>query len=55
MSEHQLNDPEVDAVGQQPAGAFVSEIVPSQIDALQLRTIPLGTLSARSRCDALSE
>jgi hypothetical protein len=33
--EHQLNDSDVNAVGEQPARTFVSEIVPPQVDALQ--------------------
>jgi hypothetical protein len=28
MAEHQLNDPDVDAIRVQPAGALVSEVVP---------------------------
>jgi hypothetical protein len=32
MAEHQLNDADVDAVRQQPAGTFVTEIVPMKVD-----------------------
>ena len=40
MSEHQLDDANVDAVGEQPAGAFVPQVVPPQVDALELLTVP---------------
>jgi hypothetical protein len=33
VSEHQLDDANVDAVGEQPAGALVSQVVPAQVDA----------------------
>ncbi len=45
VAEHQLDDPNVDAVRQEPARAFVSEVVPAEIDPLKLLTIPRGTLS----------
>ena len=40
MSQHQLDDSNVDAVGKQPAGAFVPQVVPAQIDSLKLFAIP---------------
>jgi hypothetical protein len=55
VAEHQLNDADVDTVGQQSAGAFVSEIVPAQVDPLQLLTIPLGTFPRWSWLDAMRE
>ncbi len=55
MAEHQLDDPDVDAIRQQPARAFVSEVVPAEIDPLQLLTIPRRTLPRRSRFDAVSQ
>ena len=39
LSEDQLNDSNVDPVGQRSAGAFVSQIVSMEIDLAQLRTI----------------
>jgi hypothetical protein len=54
VAEHQLNDADVDAVGMQPAGAFVPEVVPAEIDPLELFTIPGGTLPRRSRFDAVT-
>ena len=36
MSEHQLDDPNVAAVREQPAGAFVAQIVPVQVDLPEL-------------------
>ena len=55
VAEHQLNDADVDAVGMQPAGAFVPQVVPAEIDPLELLTIPGGTLSRRSRFDVVRE
>lgn len=40
MAEHELNDPDVDAVGKQPAGTFVPQVVPSEIDPLELSPFP---------------
>ena len=39
VSEHQLNDADVDGIGQRPAGALVPQIVPVQINLPQLVTI----------------
>jgi hypothetical protein len=36
VAEHQLDDPDVDAIGQEPARAFVSKVVPTEIDSLHL-------------------
>jgi hypothetical protein len=36
VSEHRLDDADIDAVGEQPAGALVSQIVPVQIELPQL-------------------
>jgi hypothetical protein len=33
VSEHQLDDANVDAVGKQAARALVGQVVPSQVDA----------------------
>ena len=41
MSEHQLNDPDVDTVREQPARAFVAQVVPAEIDPLKLLAVPL--------------
>lgn len=49
MTEHQLDDADVDAVGEEPAGALVSKIVPAQVDAAQLLAIPGHPFSARLR------
>jgi hypothetical protein len=46
VSEHQLDDTDVHAVGQQPAGAFVTQIVSVQIDLPELGAI---NTSARFR------
>ena len=46
MAEHELNDANVDAVGEQWAGAFVPQDVPSKIDLLELFTVPgVSTIS----------
>ena len=39
VAEHQLDRADVDAVGQQAAGAFVTQIVAMQIDLLELRPV----------------
>jgi hypothetical protein len=35
VSEHQLNDTDVDAVREQAARAFVPQVVPAEIDPLE--------------------
>ena len=55
VAEHQLDDADVDAIGQQPARAFVPEIVPAEIDSLELLPIPRRTFPRRSRLDAVSQ
>jgi hypothetical protein len=32
VPEHQLNDPDIDALREQAAGAFVAQVVPVQVD-----------------------
>jgi hypothetical protein len=49
VPEHQLNDTDVDTVRQQAARAFVTQVVPAQIDALELFSIPLRSLPSRLR------
>ena len=53
MAEHQLDDPDVDAVGQQAARAFVPQVVPAKIDPLELLAIPFGAFPRRPRFDAV--
>ena len=55
MTEHQLDDPDIDAVGQQPAGAFVPEVVPAEIDVPELLAIPGGAVPRRPRLDAVRQ
>jgi hypothetical protein len=55
VAEHQLDDADVDAVSQQSACTFVPEVVPSEIDPLELLTIPRGTCPGRSRLDAVRQ
>jgi hypothetical protein len=43
VSEHQLDRTDVDAVGQEPAGAFVAEVMPMQVDLPQLAPIDAST------------
>ena len=52
MPEHQLNDPDVDAIRQESTRAFMPEVVPMEIDPLELLAIPLGAFPRRSRHDA---
>ena len=55
MSEHQLNDADVDAVREQATGALVAQVVPAKIDLLELFAIPLRSLSSRLRIDPVRE
>ena len=55
MAKHQLDDPDVHAIRQEPARAFVSEVVPAEIDPLKLLTIPRSTFPRRSRLDAVGQ
>src|SRR6266516_1333897 len=55
MAEHQLNDPDVDAVRVQPAGPLVSEVVPPEVDALQLLPVPFLALLFGPWLDAVGE
>jgi hypothetical protein len=49
VAEHQLDDADVDAVREQPARAFVSQIVPAEIDPSELFTVPCGAFPTRGR------
>ena len=49
VTEHELNDADVDAVSEQPAGAFVPQVVPTEVDPLKLLAIPRDASAARLR------
>ena len=53
VAEHQLNDPNVDAISEQSARAFMPEVVPAEIDPLKLLAIPFGAFSAGLWLDAM--
>jgi hypothetical protein len=57
LPEHQLNDPDVDTVGQESTGPFVPKVMPAEIDPLELLTVPLRHLAhnlrIRGRCSAV--
>jgi hypothetical protein len=55
MAEHQLNDPDVHAVGQEATGTLVPEVMPSEIDAPQSLLVPLDTLLARLWLEAVGK
>jgi hypothetical protein len=55
VSEHQLNDADVDAVREQAARAFVPQVVPAEIDPFELFPIPLPSLPSRLWVDAVRE
>jgi hypothetical protein len=55
MPEHQLNDADVHAVGEQPTRALVAQLVPAKIDLLELFAIPLRSLPSGLRIDAVRE
>jgi hypothetical protein len=44
MPEHQLDDPDVHAVRQQPTGTLVTEVMPVQVDLPEF-----GAIDARTR------
>jgi len=35
VPEHQMDDADIDAIGQETAGAFVPQVVPAEIDVLR--------------------
>jgi hypothetical protein len=55
VAEHQLDDADVDAIRKQPACAFVPEVVPAEVDPLELLTIPRGAFPCWSRLDAVRQ
>jgi hypothetical protein len=45
VAEHdELNDPDVDAIREQVARALVTQVLPAEIDPLELFSIPLRSL-----------
>jgi hypothetical protein len=46
LSEHQLDDADVDTVGQEATGPFVPKIMPAEINPLELFAVLLRTCSA---------
>ena len=40
VAEHQLNDSDVHAIDQQPTGAFVTQIVPAEVDSPYVLLVP---------------
>ena len=52
VSEHQLNDPDVHAVREQPTRALVAQVVPAEVDLLELFAIPLRSLPSGLRLDS---
>ena len=40
VAEHQLDDADVDAAGEQSRGAFVAQVVPVEIDLSELLAVP---------------
>jgi hypothetical protein len=55
VSEHQLNDPDIDAVREQPTRALVAQVVPAEVDLLELFSIPLRSFPSRLRIDDVRE
>src|SRR5579862_2304175 len=55
MAQHQLNDPNVDAVCKQPTRALVPEVVPPQVDSSQLLLVPCQAFLSRSWFDAVRQ
>ena len=47
MPEHQLDGADVDAVGEEPARALVTQIVPVQVDLPELLPVPWPPFVAR--------
>jgi hypothetical protein len=55
VSEHQLNDSNVDTVREQSTSALVTQIVPAEIDSVELLAISLRSLSGWLRLDVVRE
>ena len=55
MAEHELDDPDVDTVGQQPACAFMPQVVTAEIDPLELLAISRGAFATGPRLVAVRE
>jgi hypothetical protein len=55
VSEHQLNDADGDAVREQPARAFVAQVVPAKIDPLERFSVPLRALPSWLGLNAVRE
>jgi hypothetical protein len=55
VSEHQLDDPDVHAIGQEATRAFVPQVVPSQIDLSQLLLVLLDALGSALQRVAVGE
>jgi hypothetical protein len=55
VAEHQLDDADVHAVGQEPAGAFVPKVMPAEIDLFELLAVPRRALPAGPWLDAVSQ
>jgi hypothetical protein len=55
VAQHQLDDADVHAVSQEPAGALVSEVVPAEIDPPQLLPVPLAACPAAPRLPAVRQ
>src|ERR1700720_4469807 len=55
VSEHQLNDPDVDAIREESTRAFVPQVVPVEVDSLQLLSVPCCSRACWLRLDAVRE
>jgi hypothetical protein len=56
VPEHQLDDADVDPVRQQPTGALMPQVMPAEIDPLDLLGIPLRPVpDGRARLDPMGE
>lgn len=55
VSEHQLDNPDIDAVSQEATGAFVPEVVPAEVDLAELLAVPLRAGAGWSRLHAAPE
>jgi len=47
MADHQLNRADVHSIAQEPAGAFVTEVVPVQVDLAELLAVDAHRVSPR--------
>jgi hypothetical protein len=55
VPQHELDNPNVNTIGEQSAGAFMSQIVPPEIDFVQPLSVPSLAISAAAGLEAVRQ